>query len=194
MSIDWGDAPTWVAAFFAAGAAAFAGGTLRSQRQQITEQRAFIEEQSANLALEREALRAAADDRRWAQARRIYALLRLNGGTLDDEGNRVGYDSWEVEVRNESDSPVRQVTVRFGDVYDAQRAEDASRRHLPGGGRHPGRVDIIGAENSVTFYSPRLSEVAVDNHPPMVLFTDDAGIAWQLDRLGNLAEVTSDGA
>ncbi|MGA5198153.1 hypothetical protein [Streptomyces exfoliatus] len=70
MSIDWGDAPTWVAGAFAAATAYYTRGMLKSQRQQIEEQRDFIREQSAHLTLERRALMAQAEERRYAQARR----------------------------------------------------------------------------------------------------------------------------
>ncbi|MGY3682981.1 hypothetical protein [Streptomyces sp. TE33382] len=44
--IDWGDAPTWIAGGFAAVAAFYARGTLKSQQNQIAEQREFIAERS----------------------------------------------------------------------------------------------------------------------------------------------------
>jgi hypothetical protein len=76
-SINWGDAPTWAGAIFAAAAAAFTFITLRSQRQQLGEQRTFIGEQLVNLQAERDALAAAARARRSAQARQVTLRTRL---------------------------------------------------------------------------------------------------------------------
>ncbi|MFI5685888.1 hypothetical protein [Streptomyces sp. NPDC051636] len=74
--INWGDVPTWLGTLFAAAAAGAAVWTMKSQRDQIREQRVFIGEQSATMALERAELRAAAEDRRWAQARRVRMMQR----------------------------------------------------------------------------------------------------------------------
>lgn len=103
--MQWGDVPTWGAAVFAGGAAWFAYQTIKSQRQQIGEQRQFIAAQSANLALERTELRAAAEDRKWSQARQIRMHHHEAGAATDGEANTVGADHWVVTVQNASELP-----------------------------------------------------------------------------------------
>ncbi|MEU9271795.1 hypothetical protein AB0E04_41250 [Streptomyces sp. NPDC048251] len=122
--MNWGDVPTWVAAIFAGGVALFAYQTIRSQQEQIGEQRVFIGEQSATLALEREALRAAAEDRKWEQARHVIVSHDRLGGA----GVR-----WLVDVSNVSNSPITDVRLRFGQVVGAQEVYWGARLE-----RHPG--------------------------------------------------------
>jgi hypothetical protein len=170
--IDWGDAPTWIAAFFAAGAAVFAGGTLRSQRQQIAEQQAFIAEQSQNLQMERDELRAAAEDRRYAQARQIDTELRGLG----------------VRVYNNSDAPIADVLVTLGEAPAHHAAEvfDALDRHSRTSGEYIVPMPVMGARRCFSFRGAG----DVDPGPNFdVYFTDDAGVRWHLDQLGKLVEV-----
>ncbi|MFG3426154.1 hypothetical protein [Streptomyces californicus] len=189
-SVDWGDAPTWIAAVFAGGAALFAGLTIRSQRQQITEQRQFIDEQSQNLALERAALRAAEEARRWAQAKQVTMICGPGGyRERDSGGSFIGYDRWRVEVTNGSDEPVRDVMVRFGDTYAAANAVEFESRHLPDGGRRGVPVTVLGPQRTVVFESPRWQEATVDNNRPIVQFTDAAGAIWRRDEHGALDAV-----
>ncbi|MEV7491428.1 hypothetical protein AB0O08_11805 [Streptomyces anulatus] len=186
-SIDWGDAPTWIAAVFAGGAALFAGLTIRSQRQQISEQREFITEQSQNLALERAELRAAEAARRSAQAKQVSMTYKTNG-QLQPSGSLGGYDRWWVEVVNGSDETVRNVMVRFGDTYDAATATENGFRRHPDQGRRGVPVAALGPGRTVTFQSPRWSsEATIDNNRPALQFTDAAGAVWQRDEHGVLA-------
>lgn len=189
-SIDWGDAPTWIAAVFAGGAALFAGLTIRSQRQQIAEQRQFIAEQSQNLALERAELHAAEGTRRRAQAKQVSMVYRTSGyRERDSDGSFIGYDRWKVEIANGSDEPVRDVKVRFGDTYDAANAVEAESRHLPDSGRRGVPVAVLGPGRTAVFESSRWQEVTVDNNRPALQFTDAAGAVWRRDEDGVLTAV-----
>ncbi|WP_262705534.1 MULTISPECIES: hypothetical protein [Streptomyces] len=180
--IDWGDAPTWVAGAFAAAAAYYARGTLRSQQKQIREQREFIAEQSATMALERAELLAQAEERRTAQARRVSMKHSLSW-TNDAEGFGGRNDHWKVRVINTSDEPIRDVLVRFGDTYDARDATTPGQR-----GWGPGRVHLIGPGREFTFRSQRMPEVLLENARPDLYFTDANGVRWQLDAHGELGE------
>lgn len=185
--MNWGDAPTWVAAVFAGGAAWFAYLTIRSQRKQIEEQRVFIGEQSANLTLERAELRAALETRRWAQAKQVTMTYRTGGHSdRDSAGSLTGYDRWQAVVTNGSDDVVTDVMVRFGDAYNALSAVEVGERGLPDRGHRGVPVDVIGPGRQVQFESPRWSETTVDNNRPTAWFTDAAGVTWVLDRDGAL--------
>lgn len=185
--MNWGDAPTWIAAVFAGGAAWFAYLTIKSQREQIREQRVFIGEQSANLMLERAELRAALEARRWAQAKRVTMTYRTGGfSDRDSTGSETGYDRWKVVVTNGSGEPVTDVMVRFGDTYNASNAVEVGEQGLPDQGRRGVPVNVVGPGRQVRFESPRWSETTVDNNRPMAWFTDAAGVTWVLDRDGAL--------
>lgn len=170
VSIDWGDAPTWVAGAFAAAAAYYTRGMLKSQRQQIDEQRQFIAEQSANLSLERQALQAQADERKYAHARQVEA------------------ERWQhfLKVRNLSDAPITDVFVRFGD-----RSATKAHQIIPAGHGDPPRfsgdsempVELIGPGREYAFVDGIerwTTEVAV------LFFTDEDSARWQLDQDGKL--------
>ncbi len=176
MSIDWGDAPTWVAGAFAAAAAYYTRGMLKSQRQQIDEQREFIREQSANLALERQALRAQAEERRVAHARQISA-------------------SWfggMVRVLNASDAPITDVTAMFG-----ERESVKGHEVVPAGigdhellsGEYDMPVDVIGAGRTYAFAAP---EEGVEG-TVCVLFSDEDGQRWRLGVDGKLESAPEEG-
>ncbi|MFD3749736.1 hypothetical protein ACFWVT_05625 [Streptomyces cyaneofuscatus] len=189
-SIDWGDAPTWIAAVFAGGAALFAGLTIRSQRQQIAEQRDFIGEQSQNLTLERAELRASQEQRRWAQAKQVSMTFRTAGQSgVSDYNASVGYDRWSVDVFNGSDEPIRDVMVRFGDTYNAASAHEVEANHLPDQGRRTAPLAVLGPGRTANFESPQFQEVTVDNNRPALQFTDAAGAVWRRDEHGVLTEV-----
>ncbi|MFD3646368.1 hypothetical protein ACFWUT_23380 [Streptomyces cyaneofuscatus] len=189
-SIDWGDAPTWIAAVFAGGAALFAGLTIRSQRQQIAEQRNFIGEQSQNLTLERAELRASQEQRRRAQAKQVSMTFRTAGQSgAGDYNTSVGYDRWSVDVLNGSDEPVRDVMVRFGDTYNAATAHEVEASHLPDHGRRTVPLAVLGPGRTVNFESPRFQEVTVDNNRPVLQFTDRTGAVWRRNEHGVLSEV-----
>ncbi|XUM01240.1 hypothetical protein ACQ86F_31670 [Streptomyces venezuelae ATCC 10712] len=170
MSIDWGDAPTWVAGAFAAAAAYYTRGMLKSQRQQIEEQRDFIREQSANLTLERRALVAQAEERRYAQARQVEAKRFQNS----------------MRVRNNSDAAIKDVYVEFGE----RRAAQAVQVVPAGIGSHElyqGDYDIpvalVGPGRHYAFVD---SEEGWTEDTAVVFFTDEDGGVWRLDQEGQL--------
>ncbi|MET8765483.1 hypothetical protein [Streptomyces sp. NPDC004658] len=201
--VQWGDVPTWVASAFAGAAALFAYQTIRSQRQQIGEQQEFIAEQSQfmaeqtrfmdeqrqNLELERSELRAAAEDRRVAQARRVRMVARKEGATTNDQGADMQATHWRVEVRNESDAPVRNVEVRFGtaynsaDVYELWSEPVRFQRLMQ-------LVELVGPGRAVIFMSQRYSAAMVHNNPPKLYFTDQNGTRWVVDARGDLQPTT----
>ncbi|MFE3495278.1 hypothetical protein ACFXOS_19765 [Streptomyces sp. NPDC059175] len=187
--IDWGDMPTWVAAVFAGGAALFAGLTLRSQRKQLDKQQEFIDEQSTNLQLEREILRADADDRRRQQARtiRMEPILQAAGGGAP--GSRVEY--WKVNVRNRSDDPIHDVTVRFGHESEA----DTATTGMPAAQTTtPAPLGILGAGSDARFESAKLDPGILEGRRPVLLFTDNAGVRWSRDEHGDMTEVPAPSA
>ncbi|MFJ2292116.1 hypothetical protein ACIOG7_10445 [Streptomyces sp. NPDC087894] len=187
-SVDWGDAPTWIAAIFAGGAALFAGMTIRSQRQQIDEQRAFIGEQSANLLLERELLRAQADDRKRAQARSITMSASM-AFTIDDADFP---DVWQVTVSNPTEEPMTDVWVRFGDTYTALSARTVTARGVPRNSTRGVPVDVIGPNRRFRFDSSSRPGAALENDPPVLLFRDTAGTRSRLDQRGVIQEIDDD--
>ncbi|MFE1329744.1 hypothetical protein [Streptomyces microflavus] len=191
-SVDWGDAPTWIAAVFAGGAALFAGLTIRSQRQQIAEQRAFIGEQSQNLQLERALLRAQADDRRHEQARALRVRARTSWTNLSDEGDAGPDDHWLVTVQNGSDEPITDVWVRFGDTYTARDATQMNESGRSVGTPRGVPLSLIGPRRGFRFTSSALPEATLANMRPSVLFRDAAGVRWRLDDEGALQEITDD--
>ncbi|MFF7067322.1 hypothetical protein [Streptomyces pseudovenezuelae] len=174
--VDWGDAPTWVGAFFAAAAAAAAFATLRSQRKQIREQQAFIREQERNLGLEREELLAAARDRRLAQARRIQLSPS---------------EPAFVRVTNASEDPIRDVDCESAGApaslaVDVEPGEGASAELLASvilrsAEQHVAR---LGVGREAVFQVSALRRGTVK-----VRFTDSAGLRWELDDAGGLSPV-----
>ncbi|MFD7403329.1 hypothetical protein ACFV7R_11780 [Streptomyces sp. NPDC059866] len=177
--IDWGDAPTWAGAVFAATAAAAAIWTLKSQRDQIDEQRRFIEEQSANLQLERAELIAVAQERKEAQARRV----------------RMELTRPYLSVVNGSEGPIRDVVCHFGD--EVRRTAYVSRDQSPeaqlqallrgelDGGDPP--VEVLGSGQGAAFARPDTVVGLI-----AVSFVDEAGVRWNLDELGALTQNTGD--
>lgn len=196
--MNWGDAPTWLAAVFAGGAALFAYQTIRSQREQIGEQRQFIAEQSATLELERAELRAAAEDRKWAQARQLRmhhhkAISRHIDGIAGEE------DHWIVTILNTSDAPVHGIEVRFGTAYVAVEVYELapSATHNLGaqlGDRLAAPVHLLGPGRAVRFKSQLWPASTLHNNRPSVTFTDDSGVRWTLDSYGKLEETPANGA
>ncbi|MGQ4471933.1 hypothetical protein ACN6K6_004719 [Streptomyces violaceoruber] len=158
-----------------------------SQQQQIREQRLFIGEQSATLALERAELNAAAEDRKWAQARQVI----MNHGqstTRLEAGVAVGYDHWNVTVENSSDTPIHQLEMRFGSAYVATVVYEAPLHPRLDEERRTHPLPLLGPNRSARFVSPRWSEATVDNNRPQLTFTDDNGRRWTLDSYGKLME------
>jgi hypothetical protein len=182
-----------VAAVFAGGAALFAYQTIASQRKQIDEQRTFIGEQSATLELERAELRAAAEDRRLAQARQV----RMNDHTAavgtDSEGNPLDDDHRIVNIFNDSDAAIHEVEVRFGTAYTAADVwELASSNHsysMRRGDRLMTPVQLLGPRRGAQFVSGSFPPAPLYNNRPSVTFTDDGGVRWRLDHRGKLDEV-----
>lgn len=189
--LQWGDVPTWIGGTGALVAAWYAYQTITSQRQQIGEQRDFIaeqtrfmDEQRQNLELERAELRAAAEDRRWAQARQIGM-----GQLMLAAGNRGWF--WRVTVHNKSEAPVHDLQVKFGDAYVAAEVCELS----PTGGRGEARtlpLYILGSRRGAMFESQGWEESTAHNNRPTLHFTDDAGVRWSLDSYGKLQEAPDD--
>ncbi|MGW0795930.1 hypothetical protein [Streptomyces sp. NPDC002692] len=199
--LQYGDVPTAVGALFAGGAAWFAFQTIKSQRQQIGEQRQFIgdqlrfmDEQRQNLELERAELRAAADDRRWSQARRVDVDRMKAAGTPDGQGG-VLVDHWLVGVVNRSDAPIHQVDIRFGTAYTSSEVHDWNPRRgsltFEPDERLVAPVHLVGPGRAVRFASQRWSSATVHNNRPTVYFTDDNNVRWSIDSYGKLEEVLS---
>ena len=189
-AIDWGDAPTWSGAIFAAAAAAGAIWTLKTQRDQIDEQRRFIVQQSENLSLEREQLRAIAKERRWAQALKVrmkYSRLGpASTGQLSDEANEY---RWRALLSNTSDKPLHNVTVRFGDNYTAHTAHEVDATDgYPSGEPLGVPVGVIGPTLTFEFSSPKMSLPKSDRSRPHAYFTDATHTHWHLDERGKLEE------
>lgn len=188
--INWGDVPTWFGTTFAALAAGAAVWTLKSQRDQIGEQRAFIGEQSATLALERAELRAAAEDRKWAQARKVYSEHRLRQHGTEGAALR------EVVVVNNSDASIHVIDVRFGTAYLAAEVHEMVPGTLPRdyqlGERWMAPRHLLGPGRGVIFRSQAGPESTAHNNPPTVSFTDDSGQRWTLDPHGKLDEAPPD--
>ncbi|XMN09322.1 hypothetical protein ACK8N7_26430 [Streptomyces griseobrunneus] len=178
-SIDWGDAPTWIAAIFAGGAALFAGLTIRSQRQQIAEQREFIAEQSRNLRLEREALEAGHQERRRAQADLVDVRRSPQGMGL---------------VLNESGAPIKLVSLRAGDAQAVNAGVHMRGNwQMPDGDRTSLPLALIGAGRGATFgFGDIWREIAQNRETLVATFTDADGIRWQMDEHGLLVELVDE--
>ncbi|MFC8661268.1 hypothetical protein [Streptomyces sp. NPDC057199] len=181
-SINWGDAPTWAGAIFAAAAAAFTFITLRSQHQQLDEQRVFIGEQLVNLQAERDALVVAAQDRRSAQARQVTLRTQLVIGPDGPDAADGCY--LQAVVSNSSDRPITDVDVEFGDLtadqVQATRVPDHQIVDAPCG---------IGPRQAYQFASKdssmdRLEEIAVTT-----VSTDASGVTWRLTDDNFLSEI-----
>jgi hypothetical protein len=168
--IDWGDAPTWIAGLFAATAAYYTRGMLRSQQQQIREQREFIAEQSANLVLERQALQAQAEERKYSQARQI-------------EAERFQHS---LRVLNPSDAAITDVVVKFGDrlaVRAHQVVPAGIGNHEVYRGDFEMPIEVIGPGRKYTFID---SEEGWTEETAVLFFADADGSRWQLDQDGKL--------
>ncbi|MFF4803426.1 hypothetical protein ACFY1U_34355 [Streptomyces sp. NPDC001351] len=196
-AINWGDVPTWLGTTFATAAAGAAVWTLKSQRDQIREQRVFISEQSATMELERAELRATAEDRRVAQARQVRMYhSQQNADAAARSMLRRDPDAipghWSVEVVNDSEAPLRDLEVRFGSAYTA--AEVYESRGSVRGERLTLPVAILGARRRAEFLSQRYSPATLHNNRPTLYFTDDGEVRWSLDSYGKLAETDQQSA
>jgi hypothetical protein len=157
----------------------------------------FIEEQQQNLTLERAELRAAADERRWAQARHVD-MRAMKAVGVDTETGLPVTNHWLVVVTNKSDAPIHQVVVRFGDAHLASAVHEwnpaRSSPTFEPGERLVAPVHLVGPGRAVRFQSQYWSAEALHNNRPAVFFTDDDGVHWSLDSHGKLEEVPADGA
>ncbi|MGW0795170.1 hypothetical protein [Streptomyces sp. NPDC002692] len=180
--MDSGDLATWVGSSFAAIAAGATLLTLKSQRDQIGEQRQFIGEQSATMALERAELAAAAEDRRRAQARQVRMTQTLEEGTDVTDGVH-----WDVIVHNGSDAPVHDLMVRFGSAYTADSVHELHSRGVRGE-RWIVPLPLLGSDRRAWFTSQAWSRTTAHNNRPTLEFTDDNGLRWTLDSYGKPAE------
>lgn len=172
-----GDWPTWVGAVFAAIAAGATLWTLKSQRKQIDEQRAFIGEQAANLRLERAELMAAAQVRREEQARAVTLAPTRQ----------------YASIRNNSNDPIREVACTDGgaplervfvtvDTANPNHSAEMLAAIIQGSANAP--APIVGVGCGASF--PRDQE---NQGQLSFTFTDAAGIRWERDELGGLTEV-----
>ncbi|MFD6550376.1 hypothetical protein [Streptomyces sp. NPDC058398] len=190
---------------FAGVVAVFAYQTIKSQREQIGEQQSFIadqtrlmDEQRQNLEMERVELRAAAEDRRLAQAQRVRMHHVKAGGSTDGQGVTTPHDHWRVIVVNESDAPIRQVEVQFGTVYLASEVYDWNIHRVdpmsPPDERTMAPVPLLGSRRALLFRSQQWPSVSVHNNRPVLHFTDVNGVRWALDTKVDLQEVSGDDA
>ncbi|MFE1925816.1 hypothetical protein ACFW91_24995 [Streptomyces asoensis] len=182
-----GDLATWFGTSFAAIAAGATLWTLKSQRDQIGEQRRFIGEQSATLALERAELRAAAEERRTSQARQV--TMKTDEATTGSEGRLY----WLVDVVNHSDTAIRDVQVRFGTAHTAASAHSVRMQgDLPLqtqlGLPREQPVHTLGPGQVVQFRSPHWTPPTCDSNPPSLSFTDADGVRWTRSYHGALVE------
>ncbi|MBT2391652.1 hypothetical protein J7E87_19990 [Streptomyces sp. ISL-1] len=187
VSIDWGDAPTWVAGAFAAAAAYYARSTLKSQQKQISEQQEFIAEQAENLHLERRALIAAAEDRRWEQVRQVHftAVVTKGEGGLGPGGRPlVNTAVWVAMVTNSSQGPINSVQVAFGEDQPTEVLQEKPSYEVV-----VEEASTIPAGGVWVFDSPRGTNEYLNDRQPMVTFVDVHGNAWQLDRFQKISEV-----
>ncbi|MEU1478904.1 hypothetical protein [Streptomyces sp. NPDC005760] len=169
----WGDVPTALAAVFTAFAAVAAWKTLGSQRKQIREQQAFIAEQSVNLALERQELRAVAQERREAQARRIvYEVTPPYVKVLNQSGDPIT----DVRCVEGGQQAVRAVASEAGGVAAALIAEQMLEREQA-------HIDVLGAGRLGWFQRRSGPSGGVE-----VFFTDRDGVRWRLDSNRTLQE------
>ncbi|MET9387893.1 hypothetical protein ABZY09_44625 [Streptomyces sp. NPDC002928] len=192
--LQWGDVPTAVGVAFAGAAAWFGYQTIKSQRQQIGEQREFIgeqmrfmDDQRQNLVLERAELSDAAEDRKWAHARRVRMDHRVIPVGTEGAGR------WGVEVRNDSLSSITDLEVRFGTAYFAAEVYQSLGSNALGE-RWISPLPVLGSWRAAEFRSQAWPEATVHNNRPTLYFTDDTGGRWSLDSYGKLEEAPAGGA
>lgn len=172
MGIDWGDVPTWVAGAFAAVAAIGATATLKSQKQQLEEQRDFLRAQTALLSLDHR-------DRVWKQALKISCSTKVFWWLSGYKG---------AVVRNGSDAPITDVQVTFG--------EEAPVSVWSRWGSHASLLDgdpaiwrALRGRESVCFHSRSVPKPRREFLDPSVAFTDAGGVRWCLGPYGDLRQI-----
>ena len=179
-AINWGDAPTWLGAVFAAAAAGAAVWTLKSQRDQIGEQRVFIAEQraliaeqSSTLALERAELIHTAEERRRAQAESIAWTT----------------EGWCLILTDHSSAPITDLWFEYSGTrpYEAGKVDRRPRVNQYGLFIAPQSqpLPVLGSGRECGCQRP--DPASAD--PVVVTFTDEAGVHWRLDEHGKLDEV-----
>ncbi|MER7477427.1 hypothetical protein ABTX60_07190 [Streptomyces sp. NPDC126510] len=150
--------------------------TLKSQREQIRDQRAFIAEQTDVLQLQRDELSASAEKRTREQAQAV----RLN----PQEDVRARWQARGIErvaeVRNESGAAVHDVNVLLGN----HAAGGVAVRSFTGrwGPLQPPPVSRLGPFEVAAFcFFKALGDTA-----PHAFFTDDAERRWHVSAEGLL--------
>ncbi|MFJ3640326.1 hypothetical protein ACIPRD_11295 [Streptomyces sp. NPDC090108] len=71
-------------------------------------------ERQQNLEMEHVELRAAAEDRRTAQAKRIRMVAAKAGASTDRQGAATPDEHWVVTMMNNTNSPVRHGSTSTG--------------------------------------------------------------------------------
>ncbi|MGW3813434.1 hypothetical protein [Streptomyces sp. NPDC005046] len=179
-AINWGDAPTWLGAVFAAAAAAAAVWTLKSQRDQIdeqrdfiAEQRALIAEQSSTLTLERAELLHTAEERRREQAESLAWTT----------------EGWYLILTNHSGAPVTDLWFEFAGPrpYEAGRVVRGVPSNQYGLTVEPELQPLAVLGSGREWGCERPDPQSVD--PVFVTFVDEGGVRWRLDEHGKLDEV-----
>ncbi|MFJ6013003.1 hypothetical protein [Streptomyces sp. NPDC092952] len=194
MGINWGDAPTWAGAVFAAAAAYGALRTMKSQQDQIGEQRRFIADQRKVLVLQEQELKDTALERRQGQARQVS--LKVRRVPIEQRVESTPRDvevlgwRWVADVHNASDAPLYEVRVRTGEqLHDVAFPTDGQR---PLGDPRQGPVEVIKIGGLWRFRSEMFhgeyDETAVR---PVALFKDESGVEWHLDEHGALSDLGS---
>lgn len=133
----------------------------------MDDQRAFIAEQLGVLSLQRDELIEQADDRRTQQAREVRVTARLSSSS-----------GWMVAVENASGQPIRDVDVRFGDYVPSRQATDGPVQPGPGPGSP---FPVIGPGVQAHFFLNSISEGAMRQARPRIMFRDAANRLWSLD-------------
>jgi hypothetical protein len=194
--LDWGDVPTWGATIFAGAAAWAAYRTLKSQRDQIKEQREYIAAQEGVLALQRDDLLADAAERRVAQARQIklHAELTVSRESIvaHTDLQRVRpLDTWRVTISNESPDPVREVNVIYGRADQSLEAYETTLGKHTTNGPSLLPISVIGPGRRFECRSSTIPATIVKSRRPTATFTDASGRRWRLEDAGTLTELPS---
>ncbi|WP_435246358.1 hypothetical protein [Streptomyces sp. NRRL F-5630] len=181
--IEWGDAPTWFGSVAGALALGFTAFTVRQQSKQLKEQQDFTAEQVQNLVLERDLLRAEVQDRQSAQARQVRFKVEFKTG----EGFPFEPESawWATTVVNDSDRAIDSAYVEFGGLEEPQAVRLVPSQQM---------MDlycVVGPGHEVAFSSRPSSEDRLEASPPVLTFTDAAGLSWRLTEDGRLRRDSS---
>jgi len=174
---DWGDIPTWLAtiAAIAAGAVAYNVYRIESRRDQVS-------------AEERRSMQAA-KVAAWYGSRQGGPITTWIGGTV--QTHTAPRSVWGAFLRNASDLPVADLTVKFyfsapgADASDAGNPYTVMTEILPPNDE-PVHMPID--EAVLRTYS---SDPKVDGfHCVEIEFTDTQGVRWHRDFKGRLKDIT----